>query len=39
MRDIFHDELDDIGKRVLEMTNLAAIAMEKATQALARAPT
>jgi phosphate transport system protein len=34
MRDIFHDELDDIGKRVLEMINLAAIAMEKATQSL-----
>jgi phosphate transport system protein len=34
MRDIFHDELDDIGKGVLEMTKLAAIAMEKATQAL-----
>jgi phosphate transport system protein len=34
MRDIFHDELDDIGKRVLEMTKLASIAMEKATQAL-----
>jgi phosphate transport system protein len=34
MRDIFHDELDDIGKRVLEMTNLAAIAMDKATQSL-----
>jgi phosphate transport system protein len=34
MRDIYHDELDDIGKRVLEMTNLVAIAMERATQAL-----
>jgi phosphate transport system protein len=34
MRDIFHDELDDVGKRVLEMTNLAAIAMDKATQSL-----
>ena len=34
MRDIYHDELDDIGKRVLEMTHLVAIAMERATQAL-----
>jgi phosphate transport system protein len=34
MRDIFHDELDDIGKRVIEMTHLVAIAMERATQAL-----
>jgi phosphate transport system protein len=34
MRDIYHDELDDIGKRVVEMTNLVAIAMERATQAL-----
>ncbi|HEY2273604.1 MAG TPA: phosphate signaling complex protein PhoU [Jatrophihabitantaceae bacterium] len=34
MRDIFHDELDDIGRRVIEMTKLAAIAMERATQAL-----
>lgn len=34
MRDIFHDELDDIGKRVLEMINLASVAMQKATQAL-----
>ena len=34
MRDIFHDDMDDIGKRVIEMTNLVAIAMERATQAL-----
>ena len=34
MRDIYHDELDDIGKRVIEMTHLVAIAMERATQAL-----
>ena len=34
MRDIYHDELDDIGKRVIEMTKLVAIAMERATQAL-----
>lgn len=34
MRDIYHDELDDIGKRVLEMTNLVSIAMGRATQAL-----
>jgi phosphate transport system protein len=34
MRDIFHDELDDIGNRVVEMTNLVAVAMERATRAL-----
>src|ERR1700759_4254344 len=34
MRDIYHDELDDIGKRVLEMTHLVAVAMERGTQAL-----
>ncbi len=34
MRDIYHDELDDIGKGVVEMTNLVAIAMERATRAL-----
>ncbi len=34
MRDIYHDELDDIGNRVIEMTHLVAIAMERATQAL-----
>ncbi|HZZ98010.1 MAG TPA: phosphate signaling complex protein PhoU [Jatrophihabitantaceae bacterium] len=34
MRDIYHDELDDIGKRVIEMTKLVAIAMGRATQAL-----
>ena len=34
MRDIYHDELDDIGRQVVEMTNLVAIAMERATQAL-----
>jgi phosphate transport system protein len=34
MRDIYHDELDEIGKRVLEMTNLVAIAIEQATSAL-----
>jgi phosphate transport system protein len=34
MRDIFHDELDDIGKRVIEMTHLVAVAMERGTQAL-----
>lgn len=34
MRDIFHDELDEVGERVLEMTNLVALAMERATQAL-----
>jgi|SRR5664279_516383 len=34
MRDVYHDELDDIGKRVIEMTNLVAVAMSRATQAL-----
>ena len=36
MRDIFHDELDDIGKGVIEMTNLVAVAMERATSGAAR---
>jgi phosphate transport system protein len=34
MRDIYHDELDDIGTNVVEMTKLVAIAMERATEAL-----
>ena len=34
MRDIYHDELDDIGKKVIEMTNMVAVAMDRATQAL-----
>ena len=34
MRDVYHAELDDIGKRVVEMTNLVAVAMERATAAL-----
>ncbi len=34
MRDIYHDELDDIGNRVLEMINLVAVAMDRATEAL-----
>jgi len=34
MRDIYHDELDDIGKRVIEMAKLVAVAMDDATQAL-----
>lgn len=34
MRDIYHDELDDIGTRVVEMTNLVAVAMHQATAAL-----
>jgi phosphate transport system protein len=34
VRDIYHDELDDIGDRVLEMINLVAIAMQRATEAL-----
>lgn len=34
MREAYHDELDDIGKRVVEMTDLVAVAMERATAAL-----
>jgi phosphate transport system protein len=34
MRDIFHDELDGVGRQVVEMTDLVAVAMERATQAL-----
>jgi phosphate transport system protein len=34
MRDVYHDDLKDIGKRVVEMTNLVAVAMERATAAL-----
>jgi phosphate transport system protein len=34
MRDVYHDELDDIGKGVVEMANLVAVAMDRATQAL-----
>jgi phosphate transport system protein len=34
MRDIFHDELDDIGSGVVEMTRLVTSAMEQATGAL-----
>lgn len=34
MRDIYHDELDDIGSRVIETINLVAAAMELATEAL-----
>jgi phosphate transport system protein len=34
MRDIFHDELDGVGRQVIEMTHLVAVAMERATQAL-----
>jgi phosphate transport system protein len=34
MRDVYHDELDDIGKRVVEMTNFVAVAMERATAGL-----
>jgi phosphate transport system protein len=34
MRDIYHDSLDDIGRRVIEMTHLVAVAMERATSAL-----
>ena len=34
MRDAFHDELDEIGAGVIEMTRLVAVAMEQATGAL-----
>lgn len=34
MRDIYHDELDDIGRRVLQMINMVASAMQQATEAL-----
>jgi len=34
MRDIYHDELDEIGNGVIEMTKLVAVAMERATSAL-----
>jgi phosphate transport system protein len=34
MRDIYHDELDDIGKTLVAMTQLVQDAMERATNAL-----
>ncbi len=34
MRDLFHDELDEIGAGVAEMTRLVAVAIEQATGAL-----
>ncbi|MBV9594901.1 MAG: phosphate signaling complex protein PhoU [Actinobacteria bacterium] len=34
MRDIYHDELDDIGKTLVTMARLVGIAMERATNAL-----
>jgi phosphate transport system protein len=34
MRDIYHDELDEIGSSVLQMTKLVAVAMGQATEAL-----
>ena len=34
MRDVFHDELDEIGAGVAEMIRLVAVAMEQATGAL-----
>lgn len=34
MRDIYHHDLDIIGVRVVELTNLVAVAMEQATSAL-----
>lgn len=37
MRDNFHDELDDIGNRVLDMIKLVAVAMQRATDALLNA--
>ena len=37
MRDIVHDELDGVGRQVIEMTHLVADAMERATRALLEA--
>ena len=37
MRQIFHDEMDEIGRRVLEMIHLVAVAMDHATRALLEA--
>jgi phosphate transport system protein len=34
MRDIYHDELDQVGTALLDMTNRVALAMSRATQAL-----
>ena len=34
MRDIYHDELDDIGRSLVRMTHLVRSAMERGTQAL-----
>ncbi len=34
MRDLYHDELDDLGKTLVRMTQLVRIAMERATRAL-----
>ena len=34
MRDVYHDELDEIGAGIIEMTRLVAVAMEQATGAL-----
>ncbi|MDQ1656018.1 MAG: hypothetical protein QOD41_1101, partial [Cryptosporangiaceae bacterium] len=34
MRDTFHDELDQIGTALIEMTQLVGTAMSKATTAL-----
>ncbi len=34
MRDLYHDELDDLGKTLIRMTQLVRIAMERATRAL-----
>jgi phosphate transport system protein len=34
MRDIYHDELNDIGKSLVDMTNMVGLAMSRATGAL-----
>jgi phosphate transport system protein len=34
MRDLYHDELDDLGKTLVRMTQLVRTAMERATRAL-----
>ena len=34
MRDIFHDELDEVGRDVMKMVSLVCVAMQRATRAL-----
>jgi phosphate transport system protein len=37
VRDIYHDELDEVGRQVISMTKLVAVAMGRATHALLNA--